>query len=42
MTGVFLTHFTVAPSGIPMALVIWGILGWILYENREKYLALLK
>ena len=42
MTGVLLTHFTVAPSGIPMVLVIWVILGWIIYENRAKYLALLK
>ncbi len=42
MTGVFFTHFTVAPTGIPMVLVIWGILGWIIFENREKYLVMLK
>lgn len=42
MTGVLFTHFTVAPEGIPIVLVIWFILGWIIFENREKYLALVR
>lgn len=42
MTGVLFTHFTVAPDGIPVVIVIWLILGWIIFENREKYLALIK
>jgi putative oxidoreductase len=42
MVGVLLTHIFVAPSGLPIALVIWAILLWIIYENREKYLQILK
>lgn len=35
--GILLIHLTTAPSGLPMALVVLGVLLWILYENREKY-----
>jgi uncharacterized membrane protein YphA (DoxX/SURF4 family) len=41
MLGVLLTHIFVAPSGLPIAIIIWLILGWIIYENREKYMGLL-
>lgn len=41
MVGVLLTHIFVAPSGLPIALVIWAVLIWIIYENREKYIQLL-
>lgn len=42
MVGVLLTHLTVAPEGLVIALVIWAILLWIIYENRHKYLPLLR
>lgn len=42
MVGVLLTHLTVAPDGLVIATVIWVILLWIIYENREKYLPLIK
>src|SRR5690554_3370751 len=42
MVGVLLTHIFVDPSGLPIALVIWAILLWILFENREKYKHLFK
>lgn len=42
MVGVLLNHITVAPSGLPMVLVIWAILIWIICENRQKYLGLLR
>ncbi len=42
MVGVLLTHIFVAPEGLPIALVIWAILLWILYENRTKYAPLVK
>lgn len=41
MVGVLLTHIFVAPSGLPIALVIWAILLWIIFDNRQKYLALI-
>jgi putative oxidoreductase len=42
MVGVLLTHTLVEPSGLVMVGIIWAIMGWIIYENREKYLGLLK
>lgn len=42
MVGVLLTHTFVDPSGLIMAVVIWAILLWIIFENREKYLPLIR
>lgn len=42
MIGILLTHITVAPSGLPMAIILFVILLWVMYENREKYLALVR
>lgn len=42
MVGVLLTHIFVAPEGLPIALVIWVVLLWILYENKTKYAPLIK
>lgn len=41
MVGVLLTHITVAPEGLVMALVIWAILLWIIFDNKTKYLPLI-
>jgi putative oxidoreductase len=42
MIGILLTHITVAPSGLPMAIVLLLINIWIIFENREKYFPLIK
>ena len=42
MTGVLLTHLTVAPDGLIMALIIWAVIGWIMWENRSKFLTLIR
>jgi putative oxidoreductase len=42
MVGVLLTHIFVAPEGLLIALIIWVILIWIIFENRSKYLNLVK
>lgn len=42
MVGVLLTHIFVAPEGLIIAVAIWTILLWMIYENRQKYLGLLK
>lgn len=42
MVGVLLTHIFVDTSGLPIAIVIWAILLWILFDNREKYLPIIK
>lgn len=40
MVGVLLTHIFSAPEGLHIAVVIWVILLWIIYENRHKYFPL--
>lgn len=42
MVGIQLTHFTVYKPLIPMGLVLLVIHLWAIYENREKYLLLVK
>ena|SRR5690554_19310 len=42
MLGVLLTHIFVDPSQVIVAIVIWAILLWILFDNREKYLPIIR
>jgi len=42
MIGILLTHITVAPSGLPMAIILLLINLWAIIENKEKFLALIK
>ncbi len=42
MFGVLLTHIFVDPSQIIIAIIIWAILLWIIYDNKQKYLPLIK
>jgi hypothetical protein len=40
--GVLLTHIINVPSGLPIALVLFAINLWIIIENREKYLPMIR
>jgi len=42
LIGILLTHILIAPSGLPVALVLFGIELWVIIENREKYLPMIK
>jgi len=42
MIGILLTHIFNAPSGLPIALILFAILAWIMIENRAKYAPLFK
>lgn len=42
MVGVLLTHLFVDPDQLVTAIVIWVILLWIIFDNRRKYLVILK
>ena len=37
VVGIVLTHIFVDMSGLPMAIVVAAILGWIIFENRDAY-----
>ena len=41
MIGILLTHLFIAPSGLPMALVLLAINLWVIIENRSKYLPMI-
>ncbi len=42
MIGILLTHIVIAPSGLPLALVLLAINLWVIFENRQKYLPMIK
>jgi uncharacterized membrane protein YphA (DoxX/SURF4 family) len=42
MVGILLTNIFVAPEGLPIALVLFAILLWVMIENREKYLPMVR
>ena len=42
LVGVLLTHILIAPSGLPLAIVLWRIELWVIIENRDKYLPMIK
>ena len=42
MVGIILTHIFIAPSGLPLALVFLAIEIWVIVENREKYLPMIR
>ena len=42
MIGILLTHIFNAPSGLPMAIVLFTINIWIILENRDKYMPMIR
>lgn len=42
MVGILINHATVAHDGLMMVLVLWAILLWMMWENTDKYLGLIK
>ena len=39
--GIVLTHIVNIPSGMPIAIVLFAINLWIIFENRAKYLPMI-
>lgn len=42
MIGILLTHIIDDHSGLPIAIVFFAINIWVLIENRDKYLPMIK
>lgn len=42
LIGIFLIHLIDAPSGLPIAVVLLAIEIWVIIENREKYLPMVR
>ena len=42
LTGIVLANITMAPSGLAIALPLVAIVLWVIIDNKEKYLHLVK
>ncbi|ASZ13689.1 DoxX family protein [Chitinophaga pendula] len=42
MIGILLININSAPSGLPIALTLFAINLWVIFENREKYMPLVR
>lgn len=42
MVGIMLTNILDAPSGLPIALALLAINLWVILENRDKYMHMIK
>ena len=42
MVGILLTNIINAPSGLILAIVLFVINSWIIIENREKYMPMIR
>jgi uncharacterized membrane protein YphA (DoxX/SURF4 family) len=42
LVGILLTNITVAPSGLPIVLIIIAVITWVIIENWHKYLPMVK
>lgn len=42
MVGILLFHIVTAPEGLPIALILMAINIWVIIENREKYLPMIR
>lgn len=42
MVGILLTHIVNVPATLPIAIVLMLINLWIIFENREKYLLIIR
>jgi uncharacterized membrane protein YphA (DoxX/SURF4 family) len=42
LVGIILTNLTVAPSGLPLVLTLLAIHIWVVVENREKYMPMIR
>jgi uncharacterized membrane protein YphA (DoxX/SURF4 family) len=42
MVGILLTNIVNIPSGLPLAIMLFVINLWVLFENREKYFHIIK
>lgn len=42
LVGILLHHITLMPAGLPIVIVLMAINIWVIIENREKYLPMIR
>lgn len=40
--GIMLTHLVNVPTGLPIAIILFAVNIWVIIENRNKYLPMIK
>ena len=42
LTGILLANISMAPSGLPIVFALIAVILWVIIDNREKYLPLIR
>lgn len=42
LTGILLANISIAPSGLPIVFILIAVVVWVIIENREKYLPMIR
>jgi uncharacterized membrane protein len=42
LTGILLANISMAPSGLPIVFALIAIIFWVIIDNRERYLPILR
>ncbi|TWF39189.1 DoxX-like protein [Chitinophaga polysaccharea] len=42
LIGILLANISMAPSGLPIVLVLIAVIAWVMIDNREKYLPMIR
>ena len=42
LTGILLANISMAPSGLPIVFALIAIILWVIIDNREKYLPIIR
>lgn len=42
LTGILLANISMAPSGLPIVFALIAIILWVIIDNREKYLPMVR
>ena len=42
LTGILLANISMAPSGLPIVFILIAIILWVIIDNKEKYLPMIR
>ena len=42
LTGILLANISMAPSGLPIVFALIAVILWVIIDNRQKYLAMIR
>ena len=42
LTGILLANISMAPTGLPIVFILIAVISWVIIDNREKYLQIIK